>query len=91
MTDGTYLPVMKYAHLTGAGTTTVKSFAGILHNITVNTAGTATTVYDNTAGSGTVIAILAATTIGTYTYDVGFATGLTIVTTGTPDITVAYY
>lgn len=70
----------------GQATTVVKSGAGFLHSITFNSAATATnvtTVYDNTAGSGTVIAIPAATTATvpvTLTYDVSFATGLTILT-----------
>lgn len=70
----------------GQATTVVKSGAGFLHSITFNSAATATnvtTVYDNTAGSGTIIAIPAATTATvptTLTYDVSFSTGLTIVT-----------
>lgn len=70
----------------GQATTVVKSGAGFLHSITFNSAATATnttTVYDNTAASGTVIAIPAATTATvptTLTYDVSFATGLTIIT-----------
>lgn len=70
----------------GQATTVVKSGAGFLHTITFNSAATATnvtTVYDNTAGSGTVIAIPAATTATvptTLTYDCSFSTGLTIVT-----------
>ncbi len=53
-------------------------------------------VYDNTAGSGTKIATIdtlaASGKQGWNQYDIVFATGLTIVTTGTspPDITVSY-
>lgn len=70
----------------GQATTTVKSGAGFLHAIVFNgpaTATNVTTVYDNTAGSGTVIAIPLATAVvspTTVIYDVSFATGLTIVT-----------
>lgn len=70
----------------GQATTTVKSGAGTLHSIVFNSAASATnvtTVYDNTAGSGTVIAIPAATTATvptTLIFDIAFATGLTIVT-----------
>lgn len=85
-----------FAHISTATTTTVKSGAGYLHTLSVNGLGTVastTTVYDNTAGSGTVIAVIN-TLAGqeSYVYDVAFATGLTIVTTGTvaPDITVSY-
>lgn len=85
-----------FAHISTATTTTVKSGAGVLHTLTVNNLGTVasvTAVYDNIAGSGTVIAVIN-TLAGqeSYLYDVAFATGLTIVTTGTvaPDITVSY-
>lgn len=86
-----------YGHMSTSTTTTFKSGAGVLHAVIVNTLGTVAsnaTIYDNTAGSGTVIAVLNTLTNGegTYTYDVAFATGLTLVTTGTvaPDITVSY-
>lgn len=85
-----------FSHISTATTTTVKSGAGTLHSITINALGTvasSTTVYDNTAGSGTVIAVINSLTIsGTLTYDAQFSTGLTLVTTGTvaPDVTVSY-
>jgi hypothetical protein len=85
-----------YAHLSTATTTTIKSGAGVLHTLSVNNLGTVasvTTVYDNTAASGSVIAVIN-TLAGqeSYIYDVAFSTGLTIVTTGTvaPDITISY-
>lgn len=77
-------------------TTTVKSSAGVLHSICLNTqaAGTAT-IYDNTAGSGTKIGTITggAVTIGPICqiYDVQFWTGLTIVTaTAAMDLTVSF-
>lgn len=85
-----------YAHIATATTTVVKSGAGSLHSIIVNTKGTVAstiTAYDNTAGSGTVIAVIDSLTLsGLFTYDIAFTTGLTLVTTGTvaPDITVSY-
>lgn len=80
-----------YTHITTATTTAIKSGPGVLHLISVNTgaAGTAT-LYDNTAGSGTVIGIIDTTAAKDVLLDVGFATGLTIVTAGTSDITVSY-
>lgn len=85
-----------FSHIATATTTTVKSGAGVLHSITINALGTVastTTVYNNTAGSGAVIAIIN-TLAGqeSYIYDVAFSIGLTLVTTGTvaPDITVSY-
>jgi hypothetical protein len=85
-----------YSHISTSTTTTVKSGAGTLHIISVNSKGTVastTTVYDNTAGSGTVIGVLDTLNLsGAFRYDIQFTTGLTLVTTGTvaPDITVSY-
>jgi hypothetical protein len=81
-----------YHNLTGNATTTVKSGSGVLDRIVVNTAGTSSTVtvYDNTAGSGTKIATASGNAQVVLSYGVHFATGLTIVTTGSPDITVSY-
>lgn len=97
---GTPLPVVaggnSYANITTSTTTTVKSGAGVLHTVCVNSLGTvasSTTVYDSTTGSGTKIATLnTLALLGCQTYDVAFSTGLTIVTTGTvaPDITASY-
>lgn len=85
-----------YTHIATSATTIVKSGTGTLHSITINMLGTVAstiTVYDNTAGSGTVIAVINSLSVtGTLTYDVAFTTGLTIVSTGTiaPDVTVSY-
>lgn len=85
-----------YARISTNATTAVKSGAGELHSICINTKGATAntaTVYDNTAGSGTIIAVVDTTSnVGCLTYNLGFATGLTIVTaTGTaPDMTVTY-
>lgn len=83
-------------HITTNATTTVKTGQGMLHSITINTKGASAnvaTVYDNTAGSGTVLAVIDTTSgVQTLFYDVVFQTGLTVVTaTGTAaDLTVAY-
>lgn len=85
----------------GQATTTVKSGVGTLYAIILNSAATATnttTVYDNTAASGTVIARPAATTATvptTLNYGptgLAFATGLTIITATAngSDMTVVY-
>ncbi len=85
-----------FANVTAGGATTVKSGAGTLRSVTINTKGTiasTVTIYDNTAGSGTKIGTIDSLTLsGQFAFDVAFATGLTVVTTGTaaPDITVAY-
>jgi hypothetical protein len=78
-------------------TTVIRSSAGVLHSVCLNTQaanGTAT-IYDNTAGSGTKIGTITggAVTIGPICqiYDVQFWTGLTIVTaTAAMDLTVSF-
>lgn len=86
-----------YAHLNSAGTTTIKSGAGILRRVVINTKGSSSntfTIYDNTSGSGTVIAVIDTVNGGSghFEYNVAFSTGLTVVdATGTSaDITVIY-
>ena len=86
-----------YTNISTSTTTVVKTGSGILHTININSLGTVAstvTIYDNTSASGTTIATLNSLTIGqgTYTFDVSFSTGLTIVTTGTvaPNVTVSY-
>jgi hypothetical protein len=82
------------AHVTTAATTVIKYGAGTLHRITLNNpGGTLITMYDNTAGSGTVIAEIntpAQANPVTLEYDTAFVNGLTIVSTGTWDATVVY-
>lgn len=70
----------KYKNIVGNATTTVKSGSGRLHGIMVNRNWTGGTViiYDNTAGSGTVIA----------TIDFGSPTGGLLTTTGIPSPTM---
>jgi hypothetical protein len=88
---------INYSNLSANGTTTVKSGAGLLHSLCINTkgaTGNTATLYDNTSGSGTKIATIDTTAqVQTLLYDVGFTTGLTIVlATGTSaDITVSYF
>lgn len=76
-----------YTNVATAATTVIKSGAGFLHAIVVNTplATGTLTIYDNTAGSGTKIATitypatLLSTGPNTIIYDCSFGTGLTIV------------
>lgn len=82
--------VWAYRNVVGAGTTTVKSGAGILHTFCVNTIGTTLVLFDNTAGSGNKIGSWTTTAVGCYSLDVNFTAGLTAVTVGTSDITVAF-
>lgn len=89
-------PGNNFCHISTATTTVCKSGAGALHTLSVNNLGTVasvTTVYNNTAGSGAVIAVINTLAGQTsYVYDVTFTIGLTVVTTGTvaPDITISY-
>jgi hypothetical protein len=81
-----------YASVATAATTPIKSGAGFIHQIRVvgGTLG-AVTVYDNTAGSGTIIVpTVTPTTAGILIEDVTFSTGLTIVTAAATIITVSF-
>lgn len=90
-------PPFKYNNITTNTTTTVKSGQGVLHLITINnppTGANTVTIFDSTTGAGTKIgtAVMNAND-QTLWYDIGFANGLTIVTTAatTPgDYTVSY-
>lgn len=84
----------RYNHISTATTTVLKYGAGMLHNIVLNNpTNNAITVYDNTSAAGSIIAIInpgaSATPLG-LDYHVPFGTGLTIVTAGTPDLTIIY-
>lgn len=85
----------KYSNITSNATTTLQSGAGVLHTINILIAGASSNtaqIYDNTAASGTLIGTLNTTALGSYRFDAGFNSGLTIVTgTGTaPNMTVTY-
>lgn len=84
-----------YTRISTATTTVVKAAAGTLWRVSVNkpVAVSTITIYDNTAGSGTVIALITNTAdVKPYYLDFGlrFQTGLTIVTSGADDVTVVY-
>jgi len=68
-------------------TVTLKTGAGVLRKVIVGNAGKSgatVTFYDNTAGSGTVIAVLNTSNIlGQMEFDIAFSTGLTYVTSAT--------
>lgn len=83
----------------GGTTTTIKSGAGVMHALVINKAviSGSITIYDNTTGSGTKIAtigfglaLLSDPPLGR-SYDISFATGLTVVIVGAAmDVTIAY-
>jgi hypothetical protein len=85
-----------YTHLSANGTTTIKSAAGMLAAVSVNTrgaSGNTLTVYDNTSASAPIIAQID-TTAAVYTFPLGvqFNTGLTVVLGGgtAADVTVSW-
>lgn len=95
MREGELTTNATYYHLSGnAATHILKYGAGTLQKIMFNnTSGTNITIYDNTAGSGTVIGIITTTSnaIGEWEYNAPFSTGLTLVTTGNSlDATIIY-
>lgn len=85
-----------YLNIATAVTTLVKTGAGMLGRVVINTKGTVAstiTIYDALTATGTPIAIIDSLSLsGTFSYDIAFAIGLCIVTTGTaaPNITVTY-
>lgn len=86
-----------FKNITAAATTVVKAGPGQLFAINLQNMAAASTmtVFDNTAGSGTVIATFtqgAAAQVSPVTlfYDLKFNIGLTVVTTGTNDLTVTF-
>ena len=84
----------RYTHITSNSTTTIITGSGTLQAIIVNNPGATwvATIYDNTAGSGTVIGIMALTANQPFVGPVQINTGLTIVTSGTTpgDLTVLW-
>lgn len=80
-----------YKYISSATTTVCKYGAGNLHTIVNNDNVGSVIVYDNTAGSGTIIASIdLSKVLGTLTFDIQYSTGLTLVTTGSVKITVVY-
>jgi len=85
-----------YLHLNANGTTTVKSGAGVLRRIIINTRGgivNTLTIYNNTAATGAVIgAVDTVNAGGAFDYELDFTTGLTVVLAGgtAADITIIY-
>ena len=85
-----------YLHLNANGTTTVKSGAGVLRRLVINTRGgivNTLTIYNNTAATGAVIgAVDTVNAGGAFDYELDFTTGLTVVLAGgtAADITIIY-
>lgn len=100
--NGTLMALTKggaiFVNIATATTTVIKTGAGVLHKVCINTyaASGTITIYNNTAGSGAKIATvtnpatLLAEGPNCAVYDAFFSVGLTVVTTSTQDITVTY-
>lgn len=82
--------VWAYKNIATATTTTVKSGAGIFHALCVNTVGTTVVFFDNTTATGNKIGSWTSTVVGCFQMDVQFTLGLTAVTVGASDITIAF-
>lgn len=83
----------QYSSISATGTLNVAKGPATLIGITINTgaASAVLTVYDNTAGSGTKIATIDATTRGSLNYFCRCKTGITVVLSGgNADVTVIY-
>lgn len=83
-----------HRRISTATTTICKYGPGYIHNVVVNNpTNNLITIYNNTAGSGDVMAVINPGNVQqpfTLFYDMSFDIGLTIVTGGTADITVIY-
>jgi hypothetical protein len=81
-----------YTYISTATTTTVKSGSGFFKSMIVNGGTTGTIIiYDNTAGSGTVIASFDTTNYqNQYLFEAAFSTGLTVVTSAATKLTIIY-
>ena len=95
-TSGVYeaasITLGNFRYVNSAGTVTVNTGPGVLISIVVGKSTTGTvTVYDNTAGSGTIITSFGTGT-GTFGFSIGarYANGLTVVTTASDNITLIY-
>ena len=78
-------------YISTATTTVCKTGAGLLNTVTVQ-GGTAGTIigYDNTAASGTILFSFDSTNaLETYTFNVSFAIGLTVITAAATKLTVS--
>lgn len=82
----------QFKRISTATTTLVKSRAGKLLSVTINSRAIGTaTIYDNIVASGTIIAIINLALADSYlSYSTKFSIGLTVVTSAAADLTVAY-
>jgi len=81
-------------HITTSTTTLVHTGPCVFHAVVVNTKGTVASqlkVYDGIDASGTLLAIIDSLNLsGTFSFDIACVTGIAVVTTGAPDVTIIY-
>ena len=90
--SASYTP-FAYSHIAAASTTVVRTGPGFLYAITVNsTVNSIITIYDDvSAVAANVIGILKANVAEqTFFFECAVSRGITVVTAGNSDITVAY-
>ena len=84
----------QYVNITSAVTTQVFTGKGILHSVIINNIGSlgTITIADSTSATSPRVGIitLASSPAADKFYDVSISSGLRIVTSATPDITVTY-
>ena len=87
-----YKEAIKWVHVNTATTSINRSGQAKLHRVTVNLAFASTAdVYNSPTGAGDKVATIDTNAIGTLEYGgVILPLGLTVVTSGTADLTVVY-
>lgn len=74
--------------ISGSGTAVIAAGAGVLHQVIVTSAGTSLDIYDHpSAAAGKKVANVGAT-VGTFTFDQPYNTGITLSATGSYTATV---
>lgn len=77
-----------FVNVSAASSTVIYSGGCVLEWLTVNAADGAITVYNNSEASGSTVATLAGSTVGTFGYGCLCGSGVTVTTAGAADITV---
>jgi hypothetical protein len=83
-----------FVHITTATTAVVKNAPGVIFDLIVNTLAAGTiTIYNNTAASGAVLAVITVPATGNpffIEYEANMTVGITVVTSVAMDVTVTY-
>ncbi|MBI2843882.1 MAG: hypothetical protein HYX78_10825 [Armatimonadetes bacterium] len=84
-----------FLNISTSGEHSIKTTPGILQRVTINTAGSsdsAVELYDNTEGSGTLVATISTATRGTVEFFAACGVGITAVVSGSTvaDVTIIF-